>query len=339
MTFLTVAWPSSVCNLHYCRAVTAAEDNTFRGFLIQSPPMSNICAKCCGKVTAKSPGVLCSGSCGHYYHAKCVGLSSEALKHLKEFAGINWICEDCHSVNSNKSIIVDTEESSTSPGNIYHPDVILAIESIRNDLNKRYDELKLLIIEKNAIIESITTENAALKKEVSDLSSRLDNLDQYSRRNNLEIQGVTEKHNENLLDIFQQIGVNIECPVSPSDVDVIHRVPFFNKDKKGPRNIIVKLKSRLLKDNFLAYSKALVKKNRNSGTKQVNINIPNISPKLYINEHLTNKNKFLLSKAKLFCRERNIDYIWVQDCKILARKNSTSRIVHIQNEECLTKLI
>lgn len=46
----------------------------------------------------------------------------------------------------------------------------------------------------------------------------------------------------------------------------------------------------------------------------------------YVNEHLMPERKLLLIKCKKFCKESNIKYIWVKDCKMLIRKDDKSKV-------------
>lgn len=297
--------------------------------------MSKLCTVCVAKVTAKSPGVLCSGPCGQYFHGRCANISSDALKALNGIIGAQWFCNTCRTSNHNNSVIIDNEEAkSSSTDSTQQPSIIEAIENLRLDFNNKYEEMKRLILEKNSEIKNLSDENTLLKGEIVNLSSRLDNLEQYSRRNNLEIHGVPEVEQENLLKTINEIGNVLDCPVSSDDVDTLHRVPYFNKKKDIPRNIIIKFKSRLFKNKFLESAKNFQKVNRKKA-----IEIPNVPSKIYINEHLTPKNKKLFNSTKLFCKEKNIQYFWVKDCKILARKNSSSQIIQIFDEESLSKLI
>lgn len=58
----------------------------------------------------------------------------------------------------------------------------------------------------------------------------------------------------------------------------------------------------------------------------------------YVNEHLMPEKKVLFLKAKKFCKENNIKYIWIKDCKILARKSEHTKIKLINNFDDLKHL-
>lgn len=64
---------------------------------------------------------------------------------------------------------------------------------------------------------------------------------------------------------------------------------------------------------------------------QSGLNIPGVSPRLYINEHLTINNKILFREARLRAKESSFRYVWIKDGKIFVRKDENSRIIHIQD--------
>ncbi|KAG5867835.1 hypothetical protein JTB14_002161 [Gonioctena quinquepunctata] len=88
-------------------------------------------------------------------------------------------------------------------------------------LNKVSDsEEKLLkIIDYISKTDSLIKDNTKLKNEVKSLDAKLNDLKQTSRLNNLEIQGVPEKANENLISILQIIGEYIGHEVNPQNID------------------------------------------------------------------------------------------------------------------------
>lgn len=56
------------------------------------------------------------------------------------------------------------------------------------------------------LAKHLKAENDGLKKEVSSLQCRLDNLEQSARENNVEIVNIPEKKNENLIKIVKKEG-------------------------------------------------------------------------------------------------------------------------------------
>ncbi|CAB3234989.1 unnamed protein product [Arctia plantaginis] len=110
-----------------------------------------------------------------------------------------------------------------------------------NFLSEKYDDMKKTIE---------TKEKISLKTTVSDLSDRLNNLDQYLLENNVEIHGVPEHHNENLPNHLQQCGKVVSYPLSEDDMVKCTRVAKLNKDSKLPRSTVVKFRNVRKRDEF-----------------------------------------------------------------------------------------
>ncbi|KAG0429435.1 hypothetical protein HPB47_023635 [Ixodes persulcatus] len=91
------------------------------------------------------------------------------------------------------------------------------------------------------------TSNKALKNENEALRKRVAELEQYSRLNNVEIKGVPCTQGEDCVAVMAAIGEKVECPVSPTDLDIVHRVPT----KNGQQNIIARFCSRDKKNEFV----------------------------------------------------------------------------------------
>jgi len=64
--------------------------------------MANTCKKCAADVKSNQSSVGCE-LCGAWYHAKCVGITSDTYKYLKASdgsgdhsnGGMMWFCMDC----------------------------------------------------------------------------------------------------------------------------------------------------------------------------------------------------------------------------------------------------
>lgn len=113
-------------------------------------------------------------------------------------------------------------------------------------MEERFDSLERSIKE----IKKISSDN---QQRIISLENRLDDLEQYSRRNSLRLYGVPEEAGENtnvlVLDIFNStLNVNL----STTDIDRTHRIG--RTSEKKPRAIIIK---------FVSYqSKSLVYLNK-----------------------------------------------------------------------------
>lgn len=171
-------------------------------------------------------------------------------------------------------------------------------------------------------VDKISADQVILSKKVNVHEYRLNDNDQVSRMNDLEISNVPELKGENLLTIAKTIGVTLKVPFTEKEIDCIHRVPCFDKNK--PKNIIVKLQSRLMKNEIVAAARTYYKENNNQGLTANKINLMGNNA-IFINEHLTSDRKLLLMDTKKFAKVNNIEFVWVKDCKIFVRKSAVSK--------------
>lgn len=193
-------------------------------------------------------------------------------------------------------------------------------------LQSEVDELKKSLTMFNALYEEMKSSQATLTKENKDLSRAnaqlsicVSELEQYSRLNNVEIKGVPLTKGESCVEIVKTIGEKVGCPVSESDLDVVHRVPA----EEG-QNIIARFCSRTKKAEFAA----VAKKARLTGsairlTAQTDSNKP-----VYINDHLTPE-KRLFAQALDLKKEKQWKFLWVDNCRIKARKTTDSTVYRI----------
>ncbi|XP_047998765.1 uncharacterized protein LOC125236112 [Leguminivora glycinivorella] len=160
------------------------------------------------------------------------------------------------------------------------------------------------------------------------LECTIDKMEQQARSSNLEICNIPEKRGENLLNILNVIGAAIRITFAPSDIVSIHRVPHANPNSTLPKNIIVRLASVTLRDNVLAAFRTA----KGINTTQLALSGP--SHKVYLNEHLTLKNKLLLKQTRETASKHGYKYVWVRHASILMRKEDTSPVLAIRIFRC-----
>lgn len=167
----------------------------------------------------------------------------------------------------------------------------------------------------------LLSENKSLLDQLSALKLHVENLDQYNRNKNVEIDGVPEVPNEKIENIVSKlsnmVGVNI-CP--EADVQAVHRVP--TKRKSGIKPIILQFSNRQKRNLFLQKSKGIQIKSTDFVS-----NVPQTT--VYVNEHLSPSNKELLYRAKQL-KENGYQFVWPKDGKIFVRKNSSRNEKTIQ---------
>lgn len=175
--------------------------------------------------------------------------------------------------------------------------------------------------------EELEIERVALRSEVSALKTEVLDLQQYSRRKNLEISGVPESENEDLPKLL--------CALFESDqitekIRVAHRIPNSKKDKH--KSIIVQFDTKANRNMYLSSYK---KTNKLASDLSKNFN----QTPIYVNEHLAPALKHLLYLAKTFKRENNFKYCWIKDGKLFLKQNEDARAFRIRSENDLKNLM
>jgi mRNA-degrading endonuclease YafQ of YafQ-DinJ toxin-antitoxin module len=183
-----------------------------------------------------------------------------------------------------------------------------------NNMEKNVDKLE-------EEIKNLRLQNREMKLQV--------NLnEQRERQLNVEIMGVPELKNENLIDIVTKICKSIELDILINDIVRVNRVTPRIKLQGRPRVIIAKLSSTLLKDNMIS----LARKNHVNTN---NIDMAGEPKAIFVNEHLTPYNKQMFKKCKEFAKNNQYKYVWTKNGKIYLRQNDTSPAVQISDEEDL----
>ncbi len=172
------------------------------------------------------------------------------------------------------------------------------------------------------LLEDVNTklciENSELKAKVNLLELKLDDQEQYSRRNLVRISGIEEHKGENtddlVLDLSRKIGSNLTL----TELDRTHRVGKPSPNK--PRDIIVKFTSYRARQELYLCRKEL----KDHGFE-----------KTFINEDLTAKRSALLFSARSLTKTGHLLGAWSSDGKILI-KDRNSKIIKVNTASDLT---
>lgn len=172
------------------------------------------------------------------------------------------------------------------------------------ELAKKTNHLEALIVERDAQILSLQT--------------AVDNAEQYSRRKNIEIHGVKEYENENLVTVVTDLAKKLQLPPPTSQsVETAHRL----RAREGRTTpILVRFTERSTRDMWIKKRVTL----RNEG--------------IYVNENLTKTLKNLFWNTKNAAREKNYKFVWVRNGKIFIKEKDGSPVIRIENENDLKKI-
>ena len=207
------------------------------------------------------------------------------------------------------------------------------IERSQNYLSKDYDNFKesLQTVKKHVSETSQKIKNLEERLQTTEDNTYnqqvlVDNVQQYQRRDCIEITGVPVLPTDNPKQIVVEVGELMGIDVTEDHISTAHRLP---STKKVPNRIIAKFVYRDKKEEFY--------KRRRQFTGKKSIDIPCVaneygesiyeSNKIYINESLTPYRRKLFGKINEFKRTNKWKHIWsVINGKILLRQTGDSSV-------------
>lgn len=203
-----------------------------------------------------------------------------------------------------------------------------SLKASLSKVTKANDEMKIEL----QVLRSKVKEQ---KSEIDDLYESQDNIEQYTRKNSLEIHGVPENVYTSTEDVVIKLGEVLNVPISGEDIDISHKL--YN-GKGNPKNIIVK---------FISHKKKTELYRKRTELKNVKISqlFPNcsaatalVSERLYINENLTPLRRDLMKEANQRRKDRLLVSVWSMDGKIFVKTSPDGVPKRINCEEDLDNL-
>lgn len=328
--------------------------------------------KKCAEIVKVEDSIKCS-VCHGSYHYLCVGLNEVEFKKILPMNKLKWKCPTCKTGkrNNNNNSPINTRSEGASAHSMINIDANAimehidtrflalqsAINSLKADVNDQLLKLSATvqswetkinsfdtkILSVNSQISELKEENEKLKRELDCLCTKVRDIsdsncrnDQWVRRSNIQINGIPEKRTENLLNIVKSLAQSCEFAINvDTDIDFVTRIAVKNDvDNKTPKPIIVKMHSRYKKDDFLLSLRKL----KNCTAADIGVTGAQSSNKIFFNDHLSARNKYLLRQAKRMAKEKGYAYCWVRNCTVMVRRSDQSPILHITSEESLNKI-
>lgn len=241
----------------------------------------------------------------------------------------------------------------------------MASESdFKREMRKEIRELKSGLDYMTKDVEDLKKECAALKKENSQLKTKNEEIaqelaelrgmakesslritaqDQYSRNKNLEVKGIPQEKDENLVAVLTKVGDALGEQISEHDVEICHRIPARRNTAGGQDSvqvqspssdatpgIVVVFKNRLKRDAVLGKAR----KTR-VATDELGFSV---RKPVFVNEHLCPPIKRLLGMTIAKKKEMNWRFAWTKDGKVYARQTEQSRPLLICCEADLAKM-
>lgn len=221
-------------------------------------------------------------------------------------------------------------------------------EELKKSLDSLTEQVRVLsdgqkkILDLTEEIKQLRLENTQKDNRINELEKRLDDLEQYSRMNDVIITGLKVKPRSyaravagsnnggepteeevsstehQVVTFFREKGIN----VNTENIEACHLLP-------KRRNIDVS--TVILRFDNRKYKNALMKQGRLLRGTDV-----------YVNEHLTRKNGEIAKKARLLKKQNKIQGTWVRNCKIFIKLNGSpeeAKVIVIRNLNELDRFV
>ncbi|XP_014370183.2 uncharacterized protein LOC106720117 [Papilio machaon] len=311
--------------------------------------------RACGKYTANADCVRCT-KCTNVYHRGCSGLPTGPIP-------LGFACHSCKAKN-------DVSSESSSPGDdIMAPgkgeaectrmlgELIREVQGLRSDLKETRDEIKQFkadlqaccrritsveekVLEVEKKIASKTINNVDhLENTIADLRIQLNDRDQELLLNDVEIAGLPEERNENVLHLVSVVAVKLGLTLEDRDIVHAERQGAVRRNRgdgegapQQPRPLVVRLARRAQRDALLRAARV------RRGLTTADMNIAGTPRKFYVNERLTRNNRQLFGKTREAASRLQWKYVWTKGGRIFTRKEEGKAIERISSEEDIKKI-
>lgn len=203
-------------------------------------------------------------------------------------------------------------------------DDIATIKTVVGDTKNKMSELVDDI--KNLKEESVDNKEQIklVKLENARMSDQIDNLEQYSRKDNLIVNGIPWSQGENLRSLIIKLGKQLKVVVQNYDINTVHRL-YGNSNAPA---VVARLNNRDLKNDLV----------RASRKERINANALNFESDqpIYCDDHLTAHNAAILRRAKQLKNDGQLHSVWTSNCTVVVRvKPDDKKTYKINNLEQL----
>ena len=171
----------------------------------------------------------------------------------------------------------------------FHISKVESLETENKVLKQEVSSLKQMVRNADEEIADLNDDLNGVAKDLSTAKKQIDDLEQYTRKHNLELHGIFETPGENISEKIIKLGKVLNVHISNNDIDICPRMAK-QRTNGDPRPIIVRFKSYRAKDELYRARKHL---------KSVSLNNYFHNTKaVYINENLTSYRRNLFAKVR-----------------------------------------
>lgn len=323
--------------------------------------MASLCDNCKKEVSAD--GLPACYLCKKIYHFECSSVKESTWRRYGPEKRAVWRCQPCRSDSRSEASEDgftkgggDTEDEDVnanaqtdvkmSLANIFKQLQVLSnemrdIKSNTTFMSEQYDDLLIEMQNVTKVnkelqkkIELLEADNRTLKEEVHAQRKQTNDIEQYGRRNNLEIHGIEETSEENVLEIVQVVAKQLHLELEPAEIEAAHRIKSSKKAKpkptltkqnpSRPAPIIVRFVNRATRDTWM--------EKRKTGLSSSNVVGGTNPSKVYLSENLTYSNRHLAFLARQAGRNLEFKFVWTKNGNVFMKKTEQSATIRIKNE-------
>ncbi|KAF6214356.1 hypothetical protein GE061_009096 [Apolygus lucorum] len=264
---------------------------------------------------------------------KCVG--TKAKENDKDDVGADKETQNKMDLNQKMDMLLSKFDSFQEKQDSFEASMDF-FNSCFEDMKERFEDFKTELDEIKENQSILQNENVSLKEEVENLKLKVNDLDQLSLSTSVEIKGIPETHNENVLEIVKTLAGKLEIVFDEHDVLSLYRIKLPGRSSKssGSGPIILRLITLDKKKMWIKQIRSF----KRTTAQDLHPGFPE-SP-IYINERLTAVNGRLFWMARSFAKEYNFRFAWSMDGKIFVKKDDSpeSRLIRVFGEDQLKKM-
>ena len=220
------------------------------------------------------------------------------------------------------------------------------IEKSQSFLLQKYDTMISAIKDVKEHNEGVKSQIKGIKEDIGKLGNdgsnvevNLDELEQYARRDGLEITGIPVVPNDNPASLVKEMSETMGVNLNGNDISIAHRLP---PTKKVKDRLIVKFTRREKRDEIYSKRKNLKSKRTKdlpSVVCEPGSAIVSHKVQIHDSESLTPYRKRLLGRILQLKRDHNYKFIRTANDKIMLKKaeSSTTKcfVTHEEFEDSL----
>ena len=202
-----------------------------------------------------------------------------------------------------------------------------------DDLKEKYSKLLKPSKQSERSTNQLNLKLDEIETNKQDEFHKIDDLEQYGRRLNLEFDRIPEQKEENVTNIVLDIAKKLNVDASSSDISIAHHLPPKRHNQRDgsslPPTIIAQFTNKRIRNAI--YSRRKEAKNIKDCP------VPEMT-KLFVNENLTHYRKKLFWSTKRAAKANNYKFFWTANGKILVKKDDNAPVIAILSETDIDNL-